>query len=152
MANSIYTKDFQIRSFFSEENGMMEPSLISDVGDKGITHLIGYLIQEVKEYNPQRRREVYTNKVLTNNQLRKFYDTFLKIYNHKVNEKEKKIQLIMLKANSEYSAKRLTTNRFNEFLCNRINLVVAQNGLAFDEYLQAFKIHFEALVAYYPKN
>lgn len=152
MPKSIYSEDYKINTFFSNETEMIDSALISNIGEKNITHLIEYLTQEVKKYDERKRKEVFVNKELSNNQLRKYYDNFLKIYNTKVDEKEKKIQLIMLKANSEYSAKRLTTNRFKEFLSNRINLVVAQKGNAFDKFLKAFKLHFEALVAYYPKN
>lgn len=152
MPKSIYSEDFKINTFFSNETGMIDSALISNIEEKNITHLIEYLTQEVKNYDERKKKEVFVNKELSNNQLRKYYDNFLKIYNNKVDEKEKKIQLIMLKANAEYSAKRLHTHRFKEFLSNRINLVVAQNGEAFDKFLKAFKLHFEALVAYYPKN
>lgn len=134
----------EIKSFF-DSNGNLLPELISDNGPGNIKELIEF----IREYKKDRD---YRNEKLNINQLRKFYDTFLKIYNTKVDEKEKKIQLIMLKANAEYSAKRLHINRFKEFLSNRINLVVAQNGDNFNKYLKAFKLHFEALVAYYPKN
>ncbi len=133
-----------INTFF-DSTGILLPQLISDSGAGNIKELIDFIREFKKEPN-------YRNEKLNINQLRKFYDTFLKIYNTRVDEKEKKIQLIMLKANAEYSAKRLHTNRFKEFLSNRINLVVAQNGEDFNKYLKAFKLHFEALVAYYPKN
>lgn len=134
----------EIKSFFDSKGNLL-PELISDRGNGNIKEIIENIREYIKTQN-------YRNEKLNINQLRKFYDTFLKIYNTKVDEKEKKIQLIMLKANAEYSAKRLHTNRFKEFLSNRINLVVAQNGESFQKYLKAFKLHFEALVAYYPKN
>lgn len=133
-----------INTFF-DSNGNLLPELISDSGQGNIKELIEKIREPIKSKD-------YRNEKLNINQLRKFYDTFLKIYNTKVDEKEKKIQLIMLKANAEYSAKRLHINRFKEFLSNRINLVISQNGEAFEKYLRAFKLHFEALVAYYPKN
>ncbi len=134
----------EIKTFFDSKGNLL-PELISDSGNGNIKEIIENIREYIKTQN-------YRNEKLNINQLRKFYDTFLKIYNTKVDEKEKKIQLIMLKANAEYSAKRLHTNRFKEFLSNRINLIVAQNGEAFQKYLKAFKLHFEALVAYYPKN
>jgi len=137
-------KSLTINTFFDNQGNIL-PQLISDEGEGNIKELIDYLRE-------QKRDKDYRNEKLNINQLRKFYDTFLKIYNTKVDEKEKKIQLIMLKANAEYSAKRLYTNRFKEFLTNRINLVVSQEGENFNKYLKAFKLHFEALVAYYPKN
>lgn len=153
MSKSIYSDDFKIETFFTSDTRMIDPALISNVGEKNIKDLITYLVKEVQEYDERKRKNVFINKELSINQLRKFYDNFLKIYNTKVDEKEKKIQLIMLKANAEYSAKRLTTNRFKEFISNRINLVVSKNtSELFNKYLNAFKLHFEALVAYYPKN
>lgn len=136
--------NLEINTFF-DSNGNLLPNLISDSGIGNIKEIIDF----IREY---KKEKDYRNEKLNINQLRKFYDTFLKIYNTKVDEKEKKIQLIMLKANAEYSAKRLHTNRFKDFLSNRINLVVSQNGEAFNKNLKAFKLHFEALVAYYPKN
>lgn len=137
-------KSLAINTFFDNQGNIL-PQLISDEGEGNIKELIDYLREQIRDKG-------YRNEKLNINQLRKFYDTFLKIYNTKVDEKEKKIQLIMLKANAEYSAKRLYTNRFKEFLTNRINLVVSQEGENFNKYLKAFKLHFEALVAYYPKN
>jgi len=134
----------EIKTFFDKDGNLL-PQLISDSGSGNIKELIEFIREYKKEQN-------YRNEKLNINQLRKFYDTFLKIYNTKVDEKEKKVQLIMLKANAEYSAKRLHTNRFKEFLSNRINLVISQNSEAFEKFLKAFKLHFEALVAYYPKN
>lgn len=133
-----------ISSFF-DSNGQLLTNLITDSGKSNIKDVIDFLNQPIKERN-------YRNSKLNINQLRKFYDTFLKVYNNKVEENEKKIQLLMLKANAEYSAKRLNTNRFKEFLTNRINLVVSTSGEDFNKNLKALKLHLEALVAYYPKN
>ncbi|GAB4294460.1 MAG: hypothetical protein Kow0098_16000 [Ignavibacteriaceae bacterium] len=133
-----------ISSFFDSQ-GQLLKNLISDQGKENIKDIIEFL--QVKNKEKSNR-----NEKLNINQLRKFYDSFLKIYNNKVDETEKKIQLLMLKANAEYSAKRLHTNRFKEFLSNRINIVVSKNGEEFKKNLNAFKLHFEALVAYYPKN
>lgn len=133
-----------LTTFFDLHSNLL-PELISDNGKGNIKELIEKIREPIKNKN-------YRNEKLNINQLRKFYDTFLKIYNTKVDEKEKKIQLIMLKANAEYSAKRLHTNRFKEFLSNRINIVVSKTGEEFTNNLKAFKLHFEALVAYYPKN
>lgn len=134
----------EIKSFV-DTNGNILPQLITDSGNGNIKELIEFIRENIKEQN-------YRNEKLNINQLRKFYDTFLKIFNTKVDEKEKKVQLLMLKANAEYSAKRLHTHRFKEFLANRINIVISKNGEEFEKTLKAFKLHFEALVAYYPKN
>lgn len=133
-----------ISSFF-DTNGQLLTNLITDSGKSNIKDVIDFLNQPIKEKD-------YRNSKLNINQLRKFYDTFLKVYNNKVEENEKKIQLLMLKANAEYSARRLNTNRFKEFLTNRINLVVSKSAEDFTKNLKALKLHFEALVAYYPKN
>ncbi len=134
----------EIKSFFDKEGNIL-PELISDSGNGNVKELIEFIRENNRDQN-------YRNEKLNINQLRKFYDTFLKIYNTKIEEKEKKVQLIMLKANAEYSAKRLHTNRFKDFIKNRINLVVSKTGEDFNKNLKAFKLHFEALVAYYPKN
>lgn len=133
-----------ISSFFDSQ-GQLLKNLVSDQGKENIKDIIEYIQFKNQDRNNR-------NEKLNINQLRKFYDSFLKIYNNKVDENEKKIQLLMLKANAEYSAKRLHTNRFKEFLSNRINLVVSKSGEDFKKNLNAFKLHFEALVAYYPKN
>jgi CRISPR type III-A-associated protein Csm2 len=133
-----------ITSFF-DSSGQLLTNLISDQGSGNIREIIEYL----REQNRDRDKR---NEKLNINQLRKFYDTFLKVYNNKTEESEKKVQLLMLKANAEYSAKRLNTNRFKEFLANRINIVVSKSGEDFIKHLKALKLHFEALVAYYPKN
>ncbi len=133
-----------ITSFF-DSSGQLLTNLISDQGSGNIREIIEYL----REQNRDRDKR---NEKLNINQLRKFYDTFLKVYNNKTEESEKKVQLLMLKANAEYSAKRLNTNRFKEFLANRINIVVSKSGEDFVKNLKALKLHFEALVAYYPKN
>jgi CRISPR type III-A-associated protein Csm2 len=134
----------EITSFFDSQGHLLK-NLISDQGDNNICDIIKYLREEISD---RTRR----NEKLNINQLRKYYDSFLKIYNNKANEEEKKIQLLMLKANVEYTAKRLHTNRFKEFLSNRINIVISKTGDDFKKNLNALKLHFEALVAYYPKN
>jgi len=137
-------ENIKISSFFDSEGNLLK-SLVTDEGPGNIKEIIKYLRFKIKDkHNP--------NEKLNINQLRKFYDTFLKIYNNNAEEKEKKIQLLMLKANAEYSAKRLKTNRFKEFLGGRINIVVSHSGDDFKNNLNALKLHLEALVAYYPKN
>lgn len=128
-----------------DQDGKVLPELITDQGQVSIVQLISYITE------PSRDRE-NRNEKLTINQLRKFYDSFLRVFNNNLSEKEKKIQLLMLKANSSYSAKRLNTNRFNSIFGNRIDLVVKENGDLFIKNLTAFKLHLEALVAYYPKR
>ncbi|MBU2444242.1 MAG: type III-A CRISPR-associated protein Csm2 [Bacteroidetes bacterium] len=134
----------RIDSFY-DSGGNLVPQLITNHGTGNVVDVINHIQEQISDRNNQ-------NKKLNINQLRKFYDTFLKIYNNKSDEKEKKIQLLMLKANAEYSAKRLHTNRFKEFLANKIDLVISKNDTDFIKNLKALKLHLEALVAYYPKN
>jgi CRISPR type III-A-associated protein Csm2 len=120
--------------FFNEDQ--INPVLISDVGENNVAIIASDLKQ---------------NSRLNSNQLRKFYDSFLRIYNANIDVNTKKIQLLMLKANAEYSAGRLKTKPFADFLKDRINIVLNQDQ-DFDKYIKALKLHLEALVAYFPKN
>ncbi len=92
-----------------------------------------------------------SNSKLNSNQLRKFYDSFLRIYNSNLGVDEKKVQLLVLKANAEYAAGRLKTKPFAEFLNDRINTVISKEA-DFTKYMNALKLHLEALVAYFPKT
>lgn len=139
-----------INDFF-DSNGQLLTKLISDKDkDNNNVNKLGKLLtEEVKDSQNQKN---YINKPLSINQVRKYFDSFLKIYYSKISKDAKKIQLLMLKANSEYSAKRLNTKRFGLFMNNRINIVVKKNGEEFKKYLDAFKLHYEALVGYYPRE
>ncbi len=139
-----------ITDFFDEKGNLLQ-TLISDVGSNNLKDLISLLTQPVKTQN-KRNRPIKINEPLKSNQLRKFYDSFVKIYNSKIDEDQKKIMLLMLKSNAEYSANRLTIKRFGIFLNNRINIVIKKHGEEFEKYMNALKLHFEALVGYFPKN
>ena len=136
-----------IDDFFNEGKQLIK-EMIYNEGNINVMNL-GILLN-TKEVNPQNNKDII-NETLTINQIRKFYDSFLKIYYSKVDDNSKKIQLLMLKANSEYSAERLKTKRFALFMHNRINMVVKRKE-DFQKYLDAFKLHFEALVGYYPRD
>ena len=129
----------------TDSEGKVLSNLISDQGAGNIKEIIDFIREESRD-------RASRNSKLNINQLRKFYDTFLKVANNSATSKEKRIQLLMIKANAEYAAKRLHTNRFKEFLGNRIDIVVKQNDQNFINNLRALKLHLEALVAYYPKN
>jgi CRISPR type III-A-associated protein Csm2 len=134
-----------ITSFF-DSNGNILFSLLSKQGDNNIEDIISYLTLVITQKDKR-------NDKLNINQLRKFYDTFLKIFNnHSEDEKKKKIRLLMLKANVEYSAKRLNTNHFRNYISNIIDIVISKEGDDFNSNLKALKLHLEALVAYYPKD
>lgn len=151
------SEEITIDSYFNSENELKH-ELVINVGEGGIGEIIKYLLDPVKKEtvdrnrNRNRKKTIRLNNPLTLNQLRKYYDSFLKIYNNSCLEEEKKIQLIMLRANSEYSATRLKAYRFSIFLCNRIDIVLNKNGAEFRKNLKALKLHLEALVAYYPKK
>ncbi len=144
-----------ISDFFQQ--GVLDKRLIYDKEDQNNVKKLGELFFETLEveYIDKRSGKKRKNKInasLSVNQIRKYYDSFLKIYHAQVNEETKKIQLLMLKANSEYSAERLSTFRFGMFMNNRINIVIKKSGEEFQKYLDAFKLHFEALVGYYPRG
>jgi CRISPR type III-A-associated protein Csm2 len=144
-----------IDSFFDKE-GNIKKELINDFGNNNVRQLGELLTERLSENFIDRRtgktREKKINLELNINQLRKYYDMFLRIYHSRVSEDEKKIQLLMLKGNVEYSVGRLTIKRFGIFMENRINLVVKETEEKFEKTLQAFKLHFEALVGYYPRT
>lgn len=123
------------------KDGVIKQELISDTGQNNVKDLADFLTKKVEDKY---------DKPISTNQLRKFYDTFLKIYNTEQDEPAKKVQLLLLKAQVEYSVKRLYIKRFGNFMANRINIVLKTNN--FKENLDAFKMHFEALIAYFPKN
>lgn len=138
---------------FFDSNGQLLTPLISDDGDNNLKELIFLLTEQVKI--PDRRNPRKMNKIndsLKGNQLRKFYDSFNRVFNSKIDEGQKKVQLLMLKSNGEYSANRLKIKRFEIFLSNRINIVLKKSGKDFEKYMEALKLHFEALVGYFPKN
>jgi CRISPR type III-A-associated protein Csm2 len=125
---------------YLDANGLIEKSLINDTGDKNVKDLAEYLAKDEGE-----------SKKISINQVRKFYDTFLKIYHNNSLSDEKKIQLIMLKAQVEYAVKRLKIYNFGKFFDNRINILVKSENEIFLKNLDAFKLHFEALIGYFPK-
>ena len=117
--------------------GKINPALINDQGQNNVS----VLANQLKEGKSK----------LNSNQLRKFYDSFLRIYNSKVDDDAKKVQLMVMKANVEYAAGRLKIFEFADFIKDRVNTVIQQNE-KFTEYMEIFKLHFEALVAYFPKK
>lgn len=131
----------KINSFF-DDNGKILKNLISDEGTENVRTLA------VKLSERGNNNDI---KPIEKNQLRKFYDNFLKIYHSQTSDEAKKVQLLMLKAQAEYAERRLKIRDFKEYISNRISLVVKQEGEHFKKNLDAFKLHFEALVGYFPK-
>ncbi|MBV6512013.1 MAG: hypothetical protein FMNOHCHN_01502 [Ignavibacteriaceae bacterium] len=135
-------KGYSISTFF-DANGTIRPELISDAGPGNVKELSKRLAAGQREAG---------DSALNASQLRKFYDSFLRIENSKLEPPEKKVQLLMLKANAQYAGQRLKTRLFNLFLDDRIKLVLQADDDSFKKTLYAFRLHFQALVAYFPKN
>ncbi len=134
-------KDFEINNFLSD-SGLIDLKLISGTGKGNVKDLAKFL-----------STDTLGSKKINTNQLRKFYDDFINIYNNLLSYQEKKVQLIMLKAHAEYSSKRLKCDNFNKIFQNRIDVLVNfDNESDFMKNLDAFKLHFEALIGYFPKN
>lgn len=142
-----------IKDFFDDKDKKLIRALIYDEGTNNVKNL-GLVLQDELDYpkKPNEKKPKKYHKEFSINQLRKYYDSFLKIYYSQVPEDVKKIQLLMLKANAEYSAERNDHRRFGMFFKNRVNLIINKNGEEFQKYLDAFKLHFEALVGYYPRE
>ncbi len=140
--------EFSIKGFF-EANGQIKAPLISDTGTGNVKQLADRLAAGKKEAG---------DAALNPHQLRRFYDAFVLIESvHRMNrsktaENETKVQLLMLKANAHYAGQRLKTRMFNLFMEERISLVLNAKGVQFNESMRVFKLHFGALVAYFPKN
>lgn len=129
-------KEFQpysVTDFFNEER--IKEELINNIGDNNVQKLAGLLADKV-----------------TINQVRKHYDAFLRVYNTKNDIEQKKVQLIMLKANVIYNAKRNNQILMWLFIDNRFNIVLARGDNDFSKYVYAMKLHFEALIGYFPKK
>jgi CRISPR type III-A-associated protein Csm2 len=155
MSTKLKEDIIKVDNFF-DENGNIKKELINDIGHGNVKEL-GVLLSEkiIEEFNDQRtgrKKKKKLNLELNINQLRKYYDSFLRIYNSKVSEEEKKILLLMLKSNVDYSVNRLYIKRFGIFIENRINLIIKETGDKFNKTLHAFKLNFEALVGYYPRT
>jgi CRISPR type III-A-associated protein Csm2 len=132
-----------IRTSLIDGNGNVLPNLISDIGDNNVKDLALYLAGD-------------DQKQLTSNQARKFYDAFIKIVSQQgSDDNAKKIQLLILKGQAEYSSKRPAVKmgqnkHFKDYLDNCINLVIKSDD--FKNNLKAFKLYFESLIAYLPKK
>jgi CRISPR type III-A-associated protein Csm2 len=145
-------KEIEIKEFF-DDKGNIKPELISDTGTNNVKDLALLLTQEIFEErrlpNGKTKKE-FLNSKLASNQVRKFYDNFLKIY-YTQNPEVQRTQLLMLKAQIEYAVIRLKIFRFGVFLTNRISIAIKHSGEEFSKHLDALKLHFEALIGYFPK-
>lgn len=148
-------KKIEVVDFFSSE-GIINSELLNDVGTNNVKEIATLLSERIEDPTEKDRRGkivIHSNE-LKINQIRKFYDAFLNVYNAKVpSMDEKKVRLLMLKSNAEYSANRLKVKTLELFMKNRLDIVLKQKTKeSFDKYLKAYKLHFEALVGYFPKN
>lgn len=127
-------KEFEITDFFEGE--ILKKELINNIGNHNVAELAKLL----------------ADRKVTINQIRKHYDSFLSIYNTRLTEEQKKIKLIMLKANVTYNANRNKQFILGKFIDNRFNIIIKKDNTLFNKYLDAFKLQFEALVGYFPKK
>lgn len=150
MNNRTAILNLKDNGFFDSKN-QIRRELINNEGTNNLKEVIDVLTS-TDEYGRSASGKKLENKPLNINQLRKFYDSFLRIFNAKTEVANKKVQLLMLKANAEYSANRLGNYYFNYFLQQRIDVVIKQPEEKFNDNLRALKLHLEALVGYFPKN
>lgn len=148
-------KKLEISDFFNSDN-VVKNELINDVGTNNVKEIAELMNEKIEDpvLKDRSKRPIIHSKDIKINQIRKFYDSFLNIFNAQVVPmNEKKVRILMLKANIEYSANRLEIRTLEIFIKNRLDIVLKQNDQkAFDRYLNAFKLHFEALVGYFPKK
>jgi len=142
-----------IEDFFDSE-GNIKIELLNDTGNNNVKETAYILSEKIEDPSARDRRKSVLSSDLKINQVRKFYDAFLNVFNSKkIPMNEKKVKLLMLKSNAEYSANRLKVSTLEMFIKNRLDLVLLQKSEKdFNNYLNAFKLHFEALVGYFPKN
>ncbi|GEM_PF-6069897 len=127
-------KDFLIDSFFDEE-GIFE-WLISPDGYGNVDNLASILAKSG----------------MKNNQLRKFYDEIVKIYENfrkNGNIETAKQKLFILLALSEYSKE--ASEEFKEIFRNRIDIITKSQDENFSKNLEMFYQHMLSLVGYFSK-
>lgn len=144
-------KFLEIKSFLDKDGNILT-NLINDMGDNNPKECASILTQPKIEFqDPKNPKKKIKDYPIEKNQIRKFYDNFLKIYNAQSEENVKKIMLLMQKAHTEYAENRLYITRFRIFYSNRINIVISKTGDEFIKNMNAFKFNFEALIGYFPK-
>ncbi|GMU87662.1 MAG: hypothetical protein AMXMBFR48_29030 [Ignavibacteriales bacterium] len=135
-------KPYSIEGFFNSRN-VIKTELICDMGDNNVKDLA------VRLANGD---ESAGDKKLKVNQLRKFYDSYVRIIRVDIPDDQKKVQMLMFSANAQYSGDRLKLRLFKLFIKQRVGFVIQSSDDLFTKACEAFKLHFEALVAYFPKN
>ncbi|MCC6548473.1 MAG: type III-A CRISPR-associated protein Csm2 [Ignavibacteriaceae bacterium] len=135
-------KQYSIEGFFDSRN-VIRTELICDMGDNNVKDLAVRLANGDVAAG---------DKKLKVNQLRKFYDSYVRIIRADIPEDQMKVQLLMFSANAQYSGDRLKLRLFKLFIKQRVGFVIQSSDDLFKKACDAFKLHFEALVAYFPKN
>ncbi len=122
-------KEILIEDFFDSDKKLIR-ALIDDEKETYNVKNLGLVLQDELDYpkKPNEKKPKKYHKEFSINQLRKYYDSFLKIYYSQIPEDNKKIQLLMLKANAEYSAERNDHRRFSMFFNNRVNIIIKKTG------------------------
>lgn len=142
--------DLQINSLL--EKGSIPSHLISNISydkKKSVDCLGKILAKKGRKKFPGEKK---ADNALTITQVRNFYHSFQQIYDRKLETREAKISLLMLKANIEYTARRKCLRRFAIMMHSRIDILVKCDDADFSANLEAFKLHFEAFVAYFPRS
>lgn len=135
-------KPYSIEGFF-EDKGVVRSELICDIGKNNVKELALRLARGDENAN---------DKPLKVNQLRKFYDSYVRIIRANIPDDEKKVQLLMFSANARYSGNSMRLKLLRLFIEQRIKYVLQAPESQFNKTCEAFKLHFEALVAYFPKK
>lgn len=120
-----------------DKNGNVLPNLIGEEGNNNAKDL-AYKLSK--------------SDGVSINQIRKFYDNFLKIYFSRLSIDAKKVQLIMMKAQLEYAQSRLKMQNFTNLINNGLSLVIKSDDNNFQDNIHAMKLHFESIVGYFPKS
>lgn len=122
------------------KDGSINESLLG----QGAIDTVESLMKSKKENNK------VTEAPVSSNNLRKFYDQFLKIYDSRAGLHEKRVMLLMMKAHTHYSVKRLKYVQLDNFIKDRIdNVLSSTTEDDFKKRLKAFKLNFEAVVGYF---
>lgn len=150
-SSEISETDLKIGGFFCED-GSIPNYFISNLDNENhkSVKVLGEILSKkgIKPFAGEKKAD----DALTITQVRNFYHYFQQIYDRKLEPKQTKIALLMMKSNIEYTARRKHLRRFATMMHSRIEILVKSDDAVFNANLEAFKLHFEAFVAYFPRN